>query len=249
MRRRYACAKVGGRIVRGFRIAVAVLTRKANTVVVVHTQVGNAGSMISAGQKQRICLARVLIADHKILLLDEATSALDAESELMVQAALDNVLGRKKITTIVIAHRLSTIRNASKIIVIVGGRVEESGTHEELMSSSTYYRRLVEKQEGSEEKEEKNPDILPPNGLLLETDDRERPLTIPDPVSSIMPPHIEFNNVSFSYPTRPHKMVLQGFNLTLNHGETVALVGECVESVGIYLFSLLTSPFYMLGFE
>lgn len=194
-------------------------------------QVGDAGSMISVGQKQRICLARVLIADHKILLLDEATSALDAESELMVQAALDNVLRRKKITTIVIAHRLSTIRNASKINVIVDGRVEESGTHEELMASNTYYRRLVEKQEGSEEREETTPSILLPNGHVLETDDRERPLMMLDPVSSFAP-HIEFNNVSFSYPSRPHKMVLQGFNLTLQHGETVALVGKCVESVG-----------------
>jgi ABC-type multidrug transport system fused ATPase/permease subunit len=195
------------------------------------TQVGDLGSMISVGQKQRICLARVLIADHKILLLDEATSALDAESELMVQAALENVLGRKKITTIVIAHRLSTIRNASKINVIVDGRVEESGTHEELMASNTYYRRLVEKQEGSEDKEETNPSILPPNGHVLESVNQERPWVMPDPVSSIAP-HVEFNNVSFSYPSRPHKMVLQGFNLTLHHGETVALVGKCVKFAG-----------------
>jgi ATP-binding cassette, subfamily B (MDR/TAP), member 1 len=191
------------------------------------TQVGNAGSMISVGQKQRICLARVLIANHKILLLDEATSALDAESELMVQAALENVLRQKRVSTIVIAHRLSTIRNASKINVIVHGRVEESGTHEELMASNTYYRRLVEKQEGSENSEATYPSTSPPNGRVLESDNQEA-LWVPEPVSSTTTPHIEFNNISFSYPSRPHKMVLQGFNLTLQHGETVALVGELV---------------------
>jgi ABC-type multidrug transport system ATPase subunit len=86
-------------------------------------------------------------------LLDEATSALDAESELIVQEALDSILEVKKITTIIIAHRLSTIRKAGKINVIVGGEVVESGTHDDLMSSATYYRKLGEKQEGTQDEE------------------------------------------------------------------------------------------------
>jgi ABC-type multidrug transport system fused ATPase/permease subunit len=95
----------------------------------------------------------VLVGNPKILLLDEATSALDAESELIVQEALDSILEVKKITTIIIAHRLSTIRKADKINVIAGGEVVESGTHDELMGSASYYRKLVEKQEGKQDEE------------------------------------------------------------------------------------------------
>jgi ATP-binding cassette, subfamily B (MDR/TAP), member 1 len=89
-----------------------------------------------------------LIANPKILLLDEATSALDAESELVVQHALDNILAQKQVTTIVIAHRLSTIRGADTINVVVSGEIAEKGTHDELMSLGGYYRALVEKQDG-----------------------------------------------------------------------------------------------------
>lgn len=75
---------------------------------------------------------------------------MDSESELVVQDALDNILEKKNITTVVVAHRLSTIRNADKINVIVGGKVVENGTHDELMATDSYYRRLVEKQEGKQ---------------------------------------------------------------------------------------------------
>lgn len=97
----------------------------------------------------RIALARALIKRPRILLLDEATSALDAESELVVQEALDKAIERRERTIIVIAHRLSTVRNADKIFVLKntgnGGTIVESGSHDELMKvTNGHYRNLYE---------------------------------------------------------------------------------------------------------
>ncbi|XP_042868828.1 ATP-binding cassette sub-family B member 10, mitochondrial-like isoform X1 [Penaeus japonicus] len=109
------------------------------------TLVGERGVMLSGGQKQRIAIARALISDPRILLLDEATSALDAESESLVQEALERLM--KGRTVITIAHRLSTIRNADQIAVVQEGTIAELGSYKDLMAQPNgIFRKLVERQ-------------------------------------------------------------------------------------------------------
>jgi ABC-type multidrug transport system fused ATPase/permease subunit len=109
------------------------------------TLVGERGIQLSGGQKQRVAIARALLKNPKILILDEATSALDAESEHLVQKAMDEQLGKR--ATLVIAHRLSTVKRAHKIIVLNDGAVAQIGTHDELYKNeSGPYHKLVNKQ-------------------------------------------------------------------------------------------------------
>jgi subfamily B ATP-binding cassette protein MsbA len=109
------------------------------------TVIGERGSRLSTGQRQRIAIARALLKDPPILILDEATSALDAGSERLVQSALANLM--KGRTTLVIAHRLATVRDADRIVVVEGGEVREVGRHDELLKRpGGLYCRLYELQ-------------------------------------------------------------------------------------------------------
>ena len=108
------------------------------------TYVGERGIRLSGGQRQRIAIARALLRDPAVLLLDEATSALDAESERMVQQALEHLMAGR--TTIMIAHRLATVKKADRLIVMEKGRIVASGTHEELVAEGGLYGRLAELQ-------------------------------------------------------------------------------------------------------
>lgn len=108
------------------------------------TMVGERGVTLSGGQKQRLAIARAILKNAPILLLDEATSALDAQSERLVQVALEHLMQGR--TTLVIAHRLATIRDADKILVLDGGRVIDQGTHEQLVAKGGRYAELAKLQ-------------------------------------------------------------------------------------------------------
>jgi ATP-binding cassette subfamily B protein len=117
---------------------ISVLPHSYDTVV------GERGLTLSGGQRQRIAIARAVLKDAPVLLLDEATSSLDAESEMLVQKGLEELM--KDRTTIVIAHRLATVLKADRILVMDGGRIVEEGTHASLVRKGGVYAKLAELQ-------------------------------------------------------------------------------------------------------
>lgn len=110
------------------------------------TFVGERGVKLSGSEKQRLSVARAVLANKKILVLDEATSSLDSETEFLIQKALDSLM--KGRTTIIIAHRLSTIMRADRIVVIEKGKIAQTGTHDELIAKDGIYKKLWNMQKG-----------------------------------------------------------------------------------------------------
>ena len=110
------------------------------------TPVGERGVGLSGGQKQRVAIARALLVDPQILILDDSTSAVDAETEYLIQQALDELMARR--TSFVIAQRISTVRDADQILLLDGGELVAFGSHEELLRTSELYIEIIETQFG-----------------------------------------------------------------------------------------------------
>jgi len=108
------------------------------------SEVGEAGMLLSGGQKQLIALARALLADPRILILDETTAHVDAHTEYLLQAGMDAIVTDR--TTIIIAHRFSTLKKANHVVVMENGKIAGEGTHEGLLRSNHVYQRLYQKQ-------------------------------------------------------------------------------------------------------
>ena len=137
------------------------------------TNIGERGSNLSQGQRQLVSIARAILCDPRILILDEATSSVDTRTELLIQAALDQLLHGR--TSFVIAHRLSTIRNADQVLVLKGGEIVERGTHTSLMAARGEYYDLYMSQFRRESGEEGEPQPVPAGAGAAVRGDGRRP--------------------------------------------------------------------------
>ena len=144
-------AVIGEDVVIGpFCIIEGCVEIKARTVLNSHivvkgdTVIGEDGGSLSAGQKQLLCITRVMLCLPPMLILDEATSSIDTRTEQQIQEAFDKLM--KGRTSFIVAHRLSTIRNASLILVMKDGKIIEQGTHEELLAQGGFYNKLYNSQ-------------------------------------------------------------------------------------------------------
>ncbi|XP_057419015.1 ABC transporter B family member 11-like [Lotus japonicus] len=193
------------------------------------TIVGERGVQLSGGQKQRVAIARAIVKNPKILLLDEATSALDAESEKVVQDALDRVMVDR--TTIVVAHRLSTIKGADLIAVVKNGVIAEKGKHEALLHQGGQYASLValHTSASSSYAGQEFADTKGAAASIFSILDRKSQIDASDESGMTLEEvngEIVLNHVSFKYPTRPDVQIFKDLCLTIHSGKTVALVGE-----------------------
>ncbi|XAR61474.1 Xenobiotic-transporting ATPase [Bertholletia excelsa] len=146
------------------------------------TMVGEHGTQLSGGQKQRVAIARAILKDPRILLLDEATSALDAESERIVQEALDRIMVNR--TTVIIAHRLSTVKNADMIAVIHRGKIVEKGTHFELLEDPEgAYFQLIKLQEVSKESDQATADQDKSESMIESNRESSQRMSFPRSIS------------------------------------------------------------------
>ncbi|VDM74685.1 unnamed protein product [Strongylus vulgaris] len=208
-----------------------------------NTYIGDGGVQLSGGQKQRIAIARTLARDPKVLLLDEATSALDAQSESIVQSALNNASRGR--STIVIAHRLSTIRDADKIVYFEKGQIAEQGTHEQLVALRGRYYELVKAQQfipEAEEVEEEDIDLNddPPAGYQM-----SRQSTLTETKRSGYDAFVRGQSINDSFGRQSYNAEADAANEA--HALEVQKVMEEVALLGLGMLIILAASMIMLA--